>query len=147
KLRHFNSLYSKFGFWTIRSPGDSTTHDMQTLICGPDDVCLMTYEKCAALLLGSPYLLDQVGTVVVDEVQMIADQSRGVNLEFLLTVLRLRRREGSDPQLIALSAVIGDTNGFERWLNARLLRREERPVPLDEGVLRANGDFRFISSD
>ena len=43
-----------------------------------------------------------------------------------------------------MSAVIGDTNGLEGWLGARLLRRTEPPVPLDEGVLRADGRFRFI---
>src|SRR5262249_44741778 len=47
----------------------------------------------------------------------------------------------------ALSAVIGDTNGLERWLGARLLRREERPVPLFEGLLCADGRFRYVDSD
>ncbi len=106
----------------------------------------MTYEKCAAMLLGNPYLLEQVGTVVVDEVQMITDMSRGVNLEFLITLLRMRRRTGAEPQVIALSAVIGDTNGFERWLGGRLLRRNERPVPLEEGLLRADGSFRYLDA-
>jgi len=147
KLRHFQLVYGGFGLRTIRATGDSTTDDIQPLMNGQYDVCLMTYEKCAALLLSNPYLLDQVGTVVIDEVQMITDSSRGVNLEFLLTMLILRRRRGSEPQLIALSAVIGDTNGFERWLGARLLRRTERPVPLDEGILRADGTFRFMSSE
>jgi replicative superfamily II helicase len=52
---------------------------------GQYDICLMTYEKCAALLLGNPHLLEQVGTIVIDEVQMIAEELRGVNLEFLLS--------------------------------------------------------------
>jgi helicase len=147
KLRHFDRVYGRFGLRTIRATGDSTSDDIAPLMNGQYDVCLMTYEKCAALLLSNPYLLDQVGTVVIDEVQMIADESRGVNLEFLLTLLILRRREGSEPQIIALSAVIGDTNGLERWLGARLLRRTERPVPLDEGILRASGAFRFLSSE
>lgn len=147
KLRHFNALYSQFGLRTIRATGDSTTDDMQPLMGGQYDVCLMTYEKCSALLLANPYLLDQVGTVVIDEVQMVADASRGVNLEFLITLLLLRRSQGANPQLIALSAVIGDTNGFERWLGARLLRRTERPVPLDEGLIRSNGSFRFVLSE
>ena len=147
KLRHFNSVYGAFGIRTIKATGDSTTDDMAPLMRGQYDVCLMTYEKFAALVLGNPYLLDQVGTLVVDEVQMVADNSRGANLEFVLTLLRISRRQGTEPQFIALSAVIGDTNGLERWLGARLLRRTERPVPIDEGVLRADGSFRFVSSD
>lgn len=147
KLRHFNRIYGAYGIRTIKATGDSTTDDILPLMRGQYDICLMTYEKFAALTLGNPHLLAQVGTVVVDEVQMIADESRGVNLEFILTLLRQARRQGTEPQFIALSAVIGDTNGLERWLGARLLRRTERPVPLDEGILRADGSFRFISSD
>ncbi len=52
----------------------------------------MTYEKFAALLLGSPTSSTRLGTIVVDEVQMIADRRAGPNLEFLLTLLRMRRR-------------------------------------------------------
>jgi replicative superfamily II helicase len=147
KFRHFNESYGGFGIRTIRATGDTTADEIVPLMRGQYDICLMTYEKCAALLLGSPHLLEQVGTIVIDEVQMVADPSRGVNLEFLLTMLRLRRRAGTDPQIIALSAVIGDTNGLERWLGARLLRRTERPVPLDEGILQADGSFRYVSSE
>src|SRR5438105_14121314 len=75
---------------------------------------------------------------------MIADETRGVNLEFVLTLLLIRRKQGAEPQLIALSAVIGDTNGLERWLGARLLRRSERPVPLDEGLMLRDGSWRYV---
>lgn len=143
KHRQFTQIYGAFGLRTIRATGEMND-DIPALMRGQYDLCLMTYEKFAALVLGSPHILEQVGTVVIDEVQMIADSSRGVNLEFLLTLLRSRRRQEIDPQLIALSAVIGDTNGLERWLGARLLRRDERPVPLDEGILTADGTFRFI---
>ncbi|MEJ0053158.1 MAG: DEAD/DEAH box helicase [bacterium] len=147
KLRHFNSTYGAFGLKTIKATGESTSDDMLPLMRGQYDICLMTYEKFSALVLGYPHILEQIGTIVVDEVQMIADESRGVNLEFILTLLRMRRREGAEPQLIALSAVIGDTNGLERWLGGRLLRRTERPVPLDEGIIKADGSFRYIESD
>jgi replicative superfamily II helicase len=144
KLRHFNQIYGEFGIRVIRATGDSTTDEILPLVRGQYDICLLTYEKFAALVLGNPHLLNQVGTIVVDEVQMITDETRGINLEFILTLLRMRRRQGEEPQLIALSAVIGDTNGFDRWLGARLLLRTERPVPLDEGVLLASGEFKYI---
>jgi helicase len=147
KLRHFNATYGTFDIKTIKATGESTSDDIVPLMRGQYDICLMTYEKFSALVLGNPFILDQIGIVVVDEVQMITDETRGVNLEFILTLLRMRRREGAEPQLIALSAVIGDTNGLERWLAARLLRRTERPVPLDEGLIRADGSFRYIESD
>ena len=75
---------------TIRATGDFND-DVGALMRGQYEICLMTYEKCAALALGAPHILDEVGTIVVDEVQMIVDPNRGANLEFLLTLLRVRR--------------------------------------------------------
>jgi len=146
KYAEFKRKYEAFGLRTIRATGE-INDDIPALMRGQYDVCLMTYEKCAALALAQPHILHDVGTVVIDEIQMIVDATRGANLEFLLTLIRARRRHGSDPQLVALSAVVGDSNGLERWLNARLLRRVERPVPLDEGVIRRDGSFRYLSAD
>jgi helicase len=142
KQRQFQRLYSGFGVRTIEATGE--TDDITPLLRGQYDIALLTYEKFAAIALASPHVLDQVGTVVVDEVQMIADLSRGANLEFLLTLIRMAARRGTAPQVVALSAVIGATNGFERWLGARMLRRTERPVPLDEGLLLSDGRFRYL---
>ena len=125
KLRQFQRVYAPFGIRTIEATGE--TDDIGPLLRGQYDIALLTYEKFSAIALTHPYVLQQVGTIVVDEVQMIADEGRGANLEFLLTLLKMRRREGIEPQLIALSAVIGDTNGLERWLGGRLLRK--RPAP------------------
>lgn len=145
KLGQFQRVYGPFGIRTIEATGE--TDDITPLLRGHYDIALLTYEKFSAIALTNPYVLDQVGTVVIDEVQMIADESRGANLEFILTLLRMRRRDGLEPQLIALSAVIGDTNGLERWLGGRLLRRVERPVPLDEGVMCSSGAFRYFDGD
>ncbi|WP_426752740.1 DEAD/DEAH box helicase [Myxococcus sp. Y35] len=145
KLRHFEQLYSPFGIRTIEATGE--TDDITPLLRGHYDIALLTYEKFAALILSHPHVLEQAGTIVIDEVQMLADSSRGANLEFILTLVLMRRRHGIEPQLIALSAVIGGTHGLERWLGARLLKRVERPVPLDEGLLLADGSFRYIDAD
>ncbi len=146
KHQEFERKYGPLGLRTIRATGEFND-DIPDLMRGHYDVCLMTYEKATALLLANPHLLRQVGTVVIDEAQMIVDKSRGTNLEFLLTFLKVRRRQGIAPQIVALSAVIGDTNGLERWLGGRLLRREERPVPLREGVLTRGGSVRFLAPD
>jgi replicative superfamily II helicase len=121
KLRHFDETYASFDIKTIKATGESVTDDIIPLMKGQYDICLMTYEKFAAIILANPYVLNQIGTVIVDEAQMIADKNRGLNLEFILTLLKLKRREGIEPQIIALSAVIGDLNGLERWLGGRLL--------------------------
>ena len=146
KQKHFDKTYGALGYRTIKATGEETD-DIPFLMRGQYDICLMTYEKFTALVLANPYLLEKVGTIVIDEVQMIADKNRGTNLEFILTLLRIKRRQGIEPQLIALSAVIGDTNGLEHWLDARLLRRIDRPVPVDEGIITGYGNFRYVDSD
>jgi len=145
KLRQFQRVYGPFGIRTIEATGE--TDDVSPLLRGRYDIALLTYEKFTAIALTHPYVLEQVGTIVIDEVQMIADKGRGANLEFIMTLLRMRRRDGLEPQVIALSAVIGDTNGLERWLGGRLLRRVERPVPLDEGAVCYDGRFRYLDGD
>jgi len=146
KYAEFTARYAAYGLTVIRATGE-IADDIPALMRGQYDLCLMTYEKFAALAVGSPHILQQVGAVVVDELQMIADPGRGANLEFLMTLLRIRRRQGIDPQVIALSGVIGETNGLERWLDARLLRSTTRPIPLNEGIVRGDGSYRFLAPD
>lgn len=145
KRRHFEQMYGPFGVRTVEATGE--TDDITPLLRGRYDIGLLTYEKFAAIALTFPHVLSQAGVIVIDEAQMIADAGRGANLEFVLTLIRMRRRQGFEPQIICLSAVIGETNGFEQWLGARLLRRTERPVPLREGILLGDGRFRFIDPD
>lgn len=146
KYAEFTRKYDGLGVVTIRSTGE-ISDDNDALMSGRYDICLMTYEKFGAMILANPHLLRQVGTIVVDEVQMLVDPGRGANLEFVLTLLKSRRTEGIAPQIICLSAVIGDTGGLERWLDGRQLRHEERPVPLVEGVLDGSGQYRHIDED
>ena len=146
KYAEFARKYEDLGVITIRSTGE-ISDDNAALMSGRYDICLMTYEKFGAMILANPHLLRQVGTIVVDEVQMLVDPGRGANLEFVLTLLKSRRAEGVSPQIICLSAVIGDTGGLERWLDGRQLRHEERPVPLVEGVLDGSGRYQYVSED
>jgi Superfamily II helicase len=145
KYDAFTRTYSAFGIRTIRATGE-IADDVPDLMRGQYDICLMTNEKFAALALQVPHLLDQVSLVVVDEAQLIADEGRGVTLEFLLTMLKVRTH-GRPPQLLLLSAVVGDAHGLDTWLGASLLRRTQRPIPLDEGVIRPDGAYRFMAPD
>jgi helicase len=144
KYDEFTSKYGQFGLKIIRSTGE-ISDDNDALLRGKFDIALLTYERFAALAVTLPHVMRQVGLVVIDEVQMITDRNRGANLEFIITLLKAQRLLGIEPQIIALSAVIGDTNGFESWLNARLLISDKRPVPLEEGTIDMNGTFRYIS--
>lgn len=146
KFQQFRRVYDPVGIRTVRATGEYSD-DVPDVIAGRYDICLMTYEKFSNLALAFPHILRQVGTIVVDEIQMVTDPTRGVNLEFALTLLRATLSSESRPQLLCLSAVIGETNGFERWLNARCLRTKERPVPLVEGVLKFDGQYRCFDEN
>lgn len=146
KYEEFRRKYGDYGLKVIRSTGEIADDD-EALVNGKFDIALLTYERFAAMILGLPHLLRQIGLVVVDEVQMIGDRNRGATLEFLLTLLRTQREIGIEPQLVVLSAVIGDSNGLENWLGARLLRSEKRPVPLEEGIIDLSGVYRFIEPE
>lgn len=142
KYEAFRSVYGD-ELTVIRATGDHADQ-VNDLLGGHFDIALLTYEKFTALALGRPHIMRGVDVVVIDEAQMIADRSRGANLEFALTLLRRGYGSTGPAQLIALSAVTGDTAGLERWLNAGLLRTEKRPVPLVESVIDSSGNRRSL---
>ena len=142
KRRHFTRLYGPYGVRTFEATGE--TDDIGPLLRGKYDIALLTYEKFCAVAVRFPHVLSGVGVIVVDEAQMLADIHRGANLEFLLTLVLMRRRTGAEPQIVALSAVVGDAAALAGWLGARLLRHIERPVPLDEGLILRDGSFRHL---
>lgn len=130
----------------IRATGDHGDQ-VGALLSGQYDIALLTYEKFLSLVLGSPHIMRGLSVVIVDEVQMLGDTHRGSSLEFLLTLLRAGHGRIDRPQTVALSAVIGDTRGLERWLGGCLLRWTERPVPLRESVLEPSGLVRSKEPD
>ena len=95
------------------------------------DVLVATSEKADGLLRrGSPWL-DRLGVVVADEVHLMRDPERGPTLEVSLTRLR---RSYPDLQVVALSATVGNSEEVARWLRARHVASDFRPVPLKLGV-------------
>ncbi len=146
KHRELLDRYGSLGIRVVRATGE-ISDEVPSLLTGRYNIALMTYETAAAVMIRYPHVLRAAGVVVVDEAQMLADQGRGANLELALTLIKSRRRMGIEPQLVLLSAVIGETRGLEQWLAAGLLRSETRPVPLREGVLAPNGHFRFRRGD
>jgi replicative superfamily II helicase len=131
---------------TVRATGD-ISDQVGDLFSGQYDVALLTYEKFKSLMLGNPHIMRGLSVVVVDEVQTIGDAALGPDLELLLTLLRSGHGRLGPPQIVALSAVIGDTRGFERWLGGGLLRHLTRPVPLRESVIDAQGGARHLDPD
>ncbi len=102
------------------------------------DVIISTAEKLDSLLRHHAPWISRVGLVVVDEIHLLNDASRGPTLEILLTMLRRL----IDPQVIGLSATIGNAEELASWLDARLVKDDWRPVRLDKGVF-VGDEVRF----
>ncbi len=108
---------------------------------GSYDVALAIYEKLGVYLVHRLSPLRRSALVVVDELQMLAEQSeRAAKLEALLTLVKMLPRD-QQPALLGLSAALSPAAGetLERWLgHNRLIRKHctnVRPVPLDTYVV------------
>lgn len=89
-----------------------------------------TYEKYLALLSSSGVPADMTSTVVVcDEIQLIGDESRGQNVEVLLTLLR----NAGWKQFVGLSAVLEskDAQSLADWLGVTLVINHTREKHLN----------------
>ncbi|QDT27862.1 ski2-like helicase [Gimesia panareensis] len=142
KYDQFKRIYGGVGQRVIRATGD--THDeISLLLKGKYDFAFLTYEMFLGLVVNNQSILHSLGLVVLDEAQFISDPNRGITVELLLTNLLASKEKGVCPQLITLSAVIGDLNNFNKWLDCESLETDRRPVPLSEGVLDRSGRIRI----
>ena len=147
KYEDFEALYGdRLGMRVIRCTG-GYTDDVSRFVKGKYDFAFLTYEMFLGLSVSVPASLHKIGLVVVDEAQFITDPNRGIAVELMLTNLLAARERGAEPQLLALSAVIGDVNHFDEWLGCDTLITKERPVPLVEGVLDRSGTFQYMGPE
>ncbi len=147
KYEDFAALYGeRLKLRVARCSGD-WQDQVSDVLHGKYDIAFFTYEKFLGLSVAAPHILNQVGLVVLDEAQFITEPGRGMVVELILTSLVSARQRGVSPQLITLSAVIGNTNGFERWLDCGLLATTQRPVPLTEGVIDRAGTWKFVTPE
>lgn len=144
KYDDFNKIYGEqLGLRVIRCTGDYHD-DIATFVTGKFDIALLTYEMFLSTALTNEALLNILGLVVLDEAQYLSDPGRGINVELVLTLLRAKRSVGINPQLVLLSAVVGNADQFAAWLDIRVLRSGTRPVPLFFGAIDRSGAYEFI---
>ena len=102
---------------------------------GDYDLIIVTSEKLDSLLRHNVNWISQIRVLVIDEIHLIHDPSRGPTLEVIIA-----RFKALNPhtQLLALSATIQNALDLSLWLDAKLIQSEWRPVTLREGVLYKN---------
>ena len=95
------------------------------------DMITCTSEKFDSLIRHKAPWLSMVSVVIVDEIHLLNDPSRGPTLEILITILRDKIK---NLQLIGLSATIGNPRELADWLGAELVIDSWRPVKLSKGI-------------
>jgi helicase len=138
KYHDFTQKYGAYGIKVIVSSRDFREFDGD-LQRGDFSIGIVVYEKLAQLFARRPERLEEVNLVIIDELEMLADEKRGQTLELLLAQILMREER---LQLIGLSAVLADGEDIAEWLGAKFLAWHRRPVELRQGVLY-NGRFRY----
>lgn len=127
KFERFREL-APFGIKVGISTGDL---DSRADWLGVNDIIVATSEKTDSLLRNGTSWMDEITTVVVDEVHLLDSKNRGPTLEVTITKLM---RLNPDAQVLALSATVGNAREMADWLGAGLVLSQWRPTDLHEGV-------------
>lgn len=126
KLHEFQKAFAPWNATVAMSTGDL---DGSSAHLKAFDVVVVTVEKLDSLMRHDAGWLKDVGLVVVDEVHLLNDQSRGATLEVVLTKVRQ-----AGCSLLALSATLPNAREVADWLDAKLIESKYRPTELVLGL-------------
>ncbi len=127
KYKEYKELLRNTGYKSIMSTSDI---DSESSYLANYDILILTSEKLDSLLRHRVSWLSEVKTVIIDEIHLLNDPSRGPTLEIILTLLKSLIK----PQLIGLSATIGNPRELAEWLDAKLVQDAWRPAELKKGI-------------
>jgi len=127
KYKEYQDLFKETPYKVIMSIGDI---DSDSGYLANYDIIILTTEKLDSLLRHKVSWIKEVKVVVADEIHLLNDPSRGPTLEILITLLKSILK----PQLIGLSATIGNPQELANWLEADLVINTWRPIELKKGI-------------
>ncbi len=105
---------------------------------GNFDLLILTIEKMDSLMRHQADWIKEISLVILDEVHLIDSADRGPTLEIVATQLR-----DLGAQILALSATIENSDELARWLDAKLVESDFRPIKLSRGVFfKGEIDFK-----
>jgi len=126
KYKDFQKKYPKYKIAITSGDMDGDDRYLEAF-----NIIITTSEKLDSLMRHHSPWLNRVKLVIIDEIHLLNDSSRGPTLEILITALRNKKQE---VQLIGLSATIGNAKELSEWLKAELVEDTWRPVELRKGV-------------
>lgn len=134
KFREYSTLFKGTKYKAAVSTGDI---DSASSYLANYDLLILTTEKLDSLLRHKVSWLSQVKIVIADEIHLLNDPSRGPTLEVILTLLKTLIK----PQIIGLSATIGNPKELAGWLGTELVQDNWRPVELRKGIHHKETEF------
>lgn len=135
KFKEYDKLFQNTGFNVTVSTGDI---DSDSPYLSRYDLMILTVEKLDSLIRHKVSWLSEIKTVIIDEIHLLNDPNRGPTLEIIITLLKSLIR----PQIIGLSATIGNSKELANWLDAKLVTDKWRPVKLKQGIYQ-NKEIKF----
>lgn len=127
KYDEFRKKYERIGMKIALSIGDLDSND--AWLQGYD-LIIVSNEKMDSLLRHGVEWVNRITLMIIDEIHLLNDVSRGPTLEVVITRLRATAKT----QVIALSATISNAEEIAAWLDARLVKSDYRPIELKKGV-------------
>lgn len=127
KFKEYQKLLENTGYKVIMSIGDI---DSDSPYLANYDLIILTSEKLDSLLRHRVNWIYYVKTIIIDEIHLLNDPTRGPTLEVIITLLKTLIQ----PQIIGLSATIGNPEELAKWLGATLVKDNWRPVELKQGI-------------
>ncbi len=135
KFKEYQTLLESTKFKTVMATSDI---DSDSGYLADYNLLILTSEKLDSLLRHKVNWLQEVKLVIIDEIHLLNDPSRGPTLEIIITLLKNLIK----PQLIGLSATIGNKADLAEWLGAKLVEDQWRPVELKQGIY-CDGKTKF----
>lgn len=135
KYKHFKKEYPnlKVGIGS----GDIDSEDKYL---NYSDIIIATSEKVDSLIRHKANWLKEVGCLVIDEIHLLNDHTRGPTLEIVITILKRYNL-----QIIGLSATIGNPEELASWLEANLVEDSWRPTELKQAVVQSE-EVYFVNN-
>ena len=130
----------------MQSTGEYRQYD-DAIVHGDPDVAVVINEKAFLFAQSESLFLQYYDFVVLDEIGLLADQSRGIRLDFLLAWCSELKQQDAGPRLIALGTPFYDWSSYAEKFHFTLIASEGRPTLLEYPVyVSGTYDIRYVDT-